>query len=124
MRAALGVALWVLLLAAGSRASAQTPDSTARPAVRPVPRDALFGLDKPKHFVVSFFIQSASFAAIQAAGGSRRGAMSGASITAAAIGIGRELHDRRAKGLFSFGDLLWDALGAGTAAVMLRHTYR
>ena len=114
----------MLLVAAGSHVSAQTPDSTARPAARPVQRDALFGLDKPKHFVLSFFIQSTSFAAIQAAGGSRGAAMGGASITTAAIGIGRELHDRRTKGLFSFGDLLWDALGAGTAAVMLRHTYR
>ena len=110
------------LMAAASTAGAQSADSSRAPP--PPPRDALFGLDKPKHFLLTAFIESASFAGLQAAGASRRTAMIGGLSTASVFAIGREIHDRHTKGLFSFGDLVWDALGAGAAAVMLRHTYR
>lgn len=119
-RVALGM---FLSCAAASAAGAQAPDSAAIPA-HPVQKESLFGLDKPRHFLLSAFIQSASFASIQAAGGSRHTAMLGAVSVTAVFGVGREIHDRRTKGLFSFGDLVWDALGAGTAVAMLRHTYR
>lgn len=111
----------VALCIAAVRADAQANDSLS---ARPRQHDSLFGLDKPKHFALSFFVESLSFASIQAMGGSRRTAMSGASGTTALIAIGREIHDRKTKGLFSIGDLAWDALGAGAAVVMLRHTYR
>lgn len=120
-RAALLFFVLTLLFSSSSRA--QSADS-ARTNLRPVQRDSFFGLDKPKHFVLSFFIQSAAFASFEAAGGSRRAAMGGASVLTGAVGVGREIHDLKTKGLFSFSDLFWDALGAGTAAVMLRHTYR
>ena len=89
-----------------------------------MPRDSFLGLDKPKHFLLSFFIESSSFAAIQAAGSDRRQAMTGAIVMTSAFAVGREIHDRKTKGLFSFGDLFWDAVGAGAASLMLRHTYR
>ena len=113
----------LMLLGAAVSSGAQAPDSTSPPV--PVrAHDALFGLDKPKHFLLSAFVESATFAGLEAAGASRRGAMAGGVSVTALFGIGREIHDRRTKGLFSFGDLFWDGLGAGAAAVMLRHTYR
>lgn len=107
----------VLLLLAPRYALSQSADSTRA-------HDTVFGVDKPKHFLLSFFIQSSSFATIQATGADRRAAMDGALAITSLFGLGREIHDRRTKGLFSFADLAWDAIGAGTAVVMLRHTYR
>ncbi|MDQ6716729.1 MAG: DUF2279 domain-containing protein [Gemmatimonadota bacterium] len=104
-------------------ASAQAADSSRTP-VASAPKDSFLGLDKPKHFLLSFFLESGSFAVIQAGGGSRGASFLGASAVTSAFGVGREIHDRRTKGLFSLGDLVWDAIGAGTAALMLRHTYR
>jgi hypothetical protein len=36
--------------------------------------------------------------------------------------LGREFHDRRTKGLFSVKDLVWDALGAGAALLVINKT--
>lgn len=118
------VVILALLCVSVSRAGAQSPDSAAASRPPSTQREALFGLDKPKHFLLSFFIESVSYATIQAGGGGRRTAVIGATATTTAFSVGREIHDRKTKGLFSFGDLLWDALGAGAAAMMLRHTYR
>ena len=93
-------------------------DSLARP------HDSLLGLDKPKHFLLSAFVQSFSFASLQATGVRYTGAVTGASVITAAVDLGKELHDRRTTGLFSFGDLFWDAAGALTASEMLWHTHR
>ena len=38
--------------------------------------------------------------------------------------IGREIHDRKTKGLFSFADLVWDALGAGAALLIINKTQK
>ena len=111
------------LLAASGSVGAQAADTTRGPALPP-PRDTFLGLDKPKHFLLSFFIESGSFGVIQGGGGSRRSSFIGASALTSVFGVAREIHDRRTKGLFSLGDLAWDALGAGTAVLMLRHTYR
>ena len=116
-------AFFAALVLIAAPVAAQAPDSSLRPI--PVQaHDALVGLDKPKHFLLSAFVESGSFAALEAAGASRRASMIGAVSAVSVLGIGREIHDRRTKGLFSFGDLVWDAFGAGAAAVMLRHTYR
>jgi uncharacterized protein YfiM (DUF2279 family) len=40
----------------------------------------------------------------------------------AAFGIGKEFHDRRIGEPFSLRDITWDAAGAGTSILMLRHT--
>lgn len=113
----------IALLIAAAQAGAQAADS-ARVSVPIAPRDNLFGLDKPKHFVLSAFIESASFAGLEVAGSSYKTAMAGGLSAAAIFAVGREIHDGRTKGLFSFADLFWDALGGAAATVMLRHTYR
>lgn len=113
----------LLFLGVAEAVDAQAADSSKAPRPAPV-HDAVFGLDKPKHFLLSAFIESVSFASLQAAGASRHSSMIGGVSATAVFAIGREIHDRRTKGLFSFGDLVWDALGAGAGAVMLRHTYR
>lgn len=114
----------VLVVAAPMRAAAQGPGAAPAIPAQPTSRDAVFGLDKPKHFLLSFFIESGAFASMQAGGAGRTPSLIGASAVTTAFAIGRELHDRRAKGLFSLGDLFWDALGAAAAGAMLVHTYR
>jgi uncharacterized protein YfiM (DUF2279 family) len=88
------------------------------------PHDSLLGLDKAKHFLLSAFVQSFAFASLQATGMKYSGGIGGASLLTAAVDLGKELHDRKTTGLFSFGDLFWDAAGAVTASAMLRHTHR
>ena len=99
--------------------------SVAQPQSAPKhPRDSWFGADKVKHFFMSAFIESMTFSGLQAAGASRNTAFAGAIGTTAAFGIGREIHDKKTKGLFSLGDLTWDAVGAGSAGLVLRKTQR
>jgi putative lipoprotein len=85
--------------------------------------DSWFGTDKIKHFFLSAFVQSLSYSVIQVTTkGSRSSLMLSASATTAAVGVGKEIHDSRMKGEFSFRDLAWDAAGIGAASVMLRNT--
>jgi len=88
------------------------------------PPDTFLGPDKPKHFLLSGFIEAVGFSALQFAGASRGASIAGATSLVVATGIGREIHDGRTKGLFSLGDLLWDALGAGSALLLISHTQR
>lgn len=94
----------------------------ARPA--PPAGDGWFGIDKLKHFLVSAFIQSVTFAALETAGADRRTALVGASGVTAGVGLAREWHDRRRGGPFSVRDLTWDAAGAGAASLVLIRTER
>jgi putative lipoprotein len=88
-------------------------------------RDSWFGIDKIKHFFISAFIESVSYSALQATGVQRKSALTGAIGVTAALGVARELHDKRTPGnRFSYRDLTWDALGITAGAVMLRHTIR
>lgn len=87
-------------------------------------RESWLGSDKLKHFFISAFIESVTFSGLQAAGSGRNAAFAGAVGATAAVGIGREIHDRKTKGLFSLGDLAWDAVGAGGAVLVLRKTQR
>lgn len=102
-----------------SAAHAQAP-----PVHSTKPKDALFGPDKVKHFLIAGFVESVMFSGLQAAGANRNAARSGAISAAAAASIGRELHDRKTKGLFSIPDLVWDALGVGAALVVLNKTQK
>ena len=83
-------------------------------------RNTWFGADKVKHFVTSFFVQSVSYSALRLAGVRPHASLAGATAVTAAVGVAKEVHDRRSYGLFSTGDLLWDAAGIGTASVMLQ----
>ena len=88
-----------------------------------VARDSWFGIDKIKHFFISAFIESVTYSALQAAHVNRRPALAGAIGVSAAIGVAREIHDKRTPGnWFSYRDLTWDALGIGAGAAMLFHT--
>jgi uncharacterized protein YfiM (DUF2279 family) len=88
------------------------------------PPDHWFGADKLKHFFVAAFTQSVSYSALQAAHVEHRQAMTGAFAVTAVVSVAKELHDRRTTGLFSVRDLVWDAAGAGLAAVLMEHSVR
>lgn len=77
------------------------------------------GPDKVKHFLVSAFVQSATYSAARAAGIDRAAAQAGAGVATMSVGIWKEHNDRRLGGPFSMSDLAWDAAGALTAAAML-----
>lgn len=88
------------------------------------PRDSWFAADKVKHFFVSAFVQSVAYGTLRATGARHDASLAGASAATAALGVAKELRDRRAYGLFSVRDLTWDVAGAGTATVLLVRTVR
>ena len=92
-----------------------------RVSLSPAP-EPIFGVDKVKHFFIAGFIESMAFAGLQAAGSERSTARSAAIGATAVVSFGREIHDRRTKGLFSVRDLLWDGLGAGAALMVINKT--
>lgn len=98
-------------------------DSATTPA-HGAQRDTYLGPDKVKHFLLSAFIESVGFSALQMGGASRGSSLAAATTVTVATGIGREIHDGRTKGLFSLGDLLWDAVGTGAALLLISHTQR
>jgi uncharacterized protein YfiM (DUF2279 family) len=87
-------------------------------------RDAWFGPDKLQHFFTSAFVQSLGYGALRRVGAQNGPAIAGASVVTAAVGVGKEVYDRRTKGDFSVRDLAWDAAGAGSASVLLVRTVR
>lgn len=98
---------------------ASIPDSIP-PVVRSA--DAWIAPDKLKHFAISGFIESVSFASLEALKAGRTPALTGAITLTAAISLAREIHDYRAKNEFSWRDLTWDLGGLLAALVVLRHT--
>ena len=88
------------------------------------PPDRWFGVDKLKHFVVSALAQSVTYSVLQYAGAPRDAALGGSLATGVALGVGRELHDRRVRGAFSVRDLVWDGAGLGAATLLVRHAER
>ncbi|MEO8337191.1 MAG: hypothetical protein ABI664_19595 [bacterium] len=88
------------------------------------PPDRWFGDDKLKHFFTSAFVQSMSYGALRTSGLDHGAALAGASVTTAAVGVGKELRDLRVRGEFSVRDLTWDAAGAGAMTVLLVRTRR
>lgn len=87
--------------------------------------DRWFGPDKWKHFLMTAFTQSLAYSVTQVTTrGSRSSLLLSASFASAAVGIGKEMHDSRATGLFSVRDLAWDAAGAGAASLLLVQTRR
>lgn len=94
------------------------------PAGHPPVADTFLGADKVKHFLMSGFVEAIGFSAMQLAGASRASSIAVASAATVAVGVGREVHDGRTKGLFSIGDLTWDAIGLGSALLLITHTQR
>ena len=90
-----------------------------------VARDSWFGIDKIKHFFMSAFIESVSYSALQAANVKRRPALGAAIGVSAAVGVAREIHDKRTPGKwFSYQDLTWDAFGIAAGAAVVTHTIK
>jgi len=115
-------ALFLGTSAASATARAQGIQADrARPAQdslqKELQRESWLGPDKVKHFFMAAFVESVAFSGLEAGGGSRNTAFAGAIGTTVAVSIGRELHDKRTKGLFSVGDLMWDVIGAAAAVV-------
>ena len=96
----------------------------AREARAPRVADTAFGNDKLRHFLMAGYTESIGFAGLQAAGVDRDAALVGGVLAAATASVAKEFADRRAYGLFSVGDLVWDALGASAAMLILRKTTR
>jgi uncharacterized protein YfiM (DUF2279 family) len=86
--------------------------------------DAWLTRDKLQHFFMSAFVQSAAYGSLRGSGMTHGSALAGASLTTAAVGVGKELRDRRVKGEFSLRDLTWDAAGAASMTVLLSRTAR
>jgi uncharacterized protein YfiM (DUF2279 family) len=83
-------------------------------------QDAWFGEDKQRHFAMTFFVTSISHAGGRMAGMDAEPATVLGMALAAAVSVGKEVHDRRAGGLFSLKDLVWDAAGIAVGAVLVR----
>jgi putative lipoprotein len=96
----------------------------AGPARAGAPPDVWLSRDKAQHFFLSAFVQSLGYGTLRGAGASHGAALAGASVTTAAVGVGKELRDRRVTGLFSVRDLTWDAAGAASMTFLLSHTAR
>ena len=101
-----------------------TPHTALAQSGGPRVKDSIAGIDKLKHFLLSGFVESIAFAGLQAAGAKRDPSLVGAGVTVTIVAVGREVHDRRVGGLFSVGDLVWDALGAGAAMLILTRINR
>jgi uncharacterized protein YfiM (DUF2279 family) len=88
------------------------------------PHDSWLGADKVKHFFLSAFIESVTYSGLRLAHVDRGTALPVAAGLTMSLGVAKEVRDRATEGLFSLGDLTWDAAGTGAAAVMLYHTSR
>lgn len=87
-------------------------------------QDSFTGADKVKHFFMSAFIEAVGFSALQAAGADRGASIGAATALTLGTGLAREIHDRRTKGLFSLGDLTWDAVGTAATLLLVSHSQR
>jgi uncharacterized protein YfiM (DUF2279 family) len=88
------------------------------------PPDNWFGSDKLKHFFIAAFTQTIAYSALQAARVPHDQALVGAWAVTATVSVAKEVRDRRAYGLFSYRDLVWDAAGAGVATLVIAKTVR
>jgi uncharacterized protein YfiM (DUF2279 family) len=86
--------------------------------------DGWLSADKLQHFFTSAFVQSISYGALRGAGAGHGAALAGASVTTAAVGVGKELYDARHRGDPSVRDLAWDAAGAAAVSLLLARTAR
>jgi uncharacterized protein YfiM (DUF2279 family) len=86
--------------------------------------DGWLSADKLKHFLTSAFVQSLAYGSLRGVGANHGVALAGATVTTAAVGVGKELYDARTGGDPSVRDLAWDAAGAGTVSLLLAHTAR
>lgn len=86
--------------------------------------DGWLSADKAKHFLTSAFVQTLAYGSLRGIGASHATALAGATVTTAAVGVGKELYDARTGGDPSAKDLAWDLAGAGAMTVFLAHSAR
>lgn len=82
------------------------------------------GPDKVKHFFTAAFVQGSVYGSLRATNLGHRSSVLGASLGTTAVGLLKELRDRRAGGLFSVRDLVWNTAGAAAVTVLLERTRR
>jgi putative lipoprotein len=85
----------------------------------PWQKDAWFGADKAKHFVVAAAIQSVSYSLWRDRGVRSEPALWRATAVTATASLGKEAFDRSRGRAFSVRDLAWDAGGAGAASIVI-----
>ena len=88
----------------------------------PFPGSPWLGADKIKHFLMSAFVHSTTFAVARWTGANRGTSQFVAGVASGSVGIWKELYDRKAGKPFSVSDLVWDAAGATTAGVLLNRS--
>lgn len=81
--------------------------------------DGWFSADKVQHFFSAAFVQSMTYGTLRAAGVGHGVALAGASVTTAAVGVGKEIYDAKYGGDPSVKDLVWDGLGGVAATGLL-----
>ena len=86
--------------------------------------DGWLSADKLQHFFSSAFVQSISYGTLRGVGAGHGVALAGASVSTAAVGVGKELYDARHHGDPSVRDFVWDAAGAGAVSLLLARTAR
>lgn len=91
---------------------------------RQEPGDSWFGRDKAKHFVVSAVVQSVGHSVLRANGFDHREAAWTAGAFTATVGVSKEVWDLRQGRAFSWKDLVADAAGGGTGAIVIRQIDR
>src|SRR5690242_2702040 len=90
------------------------------PRRAPEPPDRWIAKDKLLHFTVSAVIQSAGHSLLRNSGHAYRDAAWTAAGITMGIGVGKEIADQYTGGDPSLRDLVADAAGAGTGAVVMR----
>jgi hypothetical protein len=80
-----------------------------------------FGDDKLQHMFISYAVYSFSYGGDRALGMHRKAALIDAAVTAAVIGVGKELWDVKHHKRFSVADLTADAIGAFAGFAMLKN---
>lgn len=88
------------------------------------PPDAWLAPDKARHFFTSAFVQTFSYSSLRASGLEHRTAITGATVVAVSLGIGKEMRDARRGGRPSLRDIAWNLAGVGAATLVLQQVRR
>lgn len=118
--------LWLLQAHAPAvRAQSHETDACLRACVgallEPSPQlaDRWFAEDKMRHLAMAFATTSFGHAGARALGADANTATAIGAAATVVASIGKEIFDRRAGGLFSYRDLVWDAAGILLGVAML-----
>ncbi len=95
----------------------RTSECSPRPS-----EDAWLGQDKLKHLTTSFAATTMGYAGLRATGLDHRPAATLAIVGAGALGVLKEIYDRKHQRPFSLRDLAWDAVGVLAGAALVDRT--